>query len=248
MTVQSPSLDYPIVIPFIRTPELTVDRFMAEIERVLQSNEDFVIDESLMFEVTLVDMPNGGAQKRCKYVDTGRFLEDKRCVIRIQNDDDLCCARAIITAKAKLDKHEKWENIRKGYEPQGHLAKELHEAACVVPGECGIEDIKKFQNVLVDYQINAVSGEHFNSIIYTGPQADKKVYLYYHDNHYDVITSMSAFLGRSYFCTQCNKGYDHTEKHICNNVCHNCRKVHEVCDEAWIECDACNRFSRSSMF
>lgn len=37
---------------------------MAESERVLQSNEDFVIDESLLFEITLVDMPKGGAQKR----------------------------------------------------------------------------------------------------------------------------------------------------------------------------------------
>lgn len=49
MTVQTASLDYPIVIPFVKTPELTVDRFMAEIERVLQSNEDFVIDETLLF-------------------------------------------------------------------------------------------------------------------------------------------------------------------------------------------------------
>ncbi len=109
MTVQSPSIDYPIVIPFMKVTELSADRFMAEIERVLQSNEDFVIDESLIFEVTLVDMPNGGVGKRCKFVNTEKFLHDKRCFIRIQNDDDLCCTRAIITAKAKLDKHEKME-------------------------------------------------------------------------------------------------------------------------------------------
>lgn len=76
---------------------------MAEIERVLQSKEDFVIDESLIFEVTLVDMPEGGAHKRCKFVNTDTFLVNKTCILQIQNDDDLCCARAIVTTNARLD-------------------------------------------------------------------------------------------------------------------------------------------------
>jgi hypothetical protein len=35
---------------------------------------------------------------RYHYVDTERFLKDKRCIIQIQNKDDMCCARAIVTA------------------------------------------------------------------------------------------------------------------------------------------------------
>jgi hypothetical protein len=35
-----------------------------------------------------------------------RFLKDKRCIIQKQNKDDMCCARAIVTAKAKIDGHE----------------------------------------------------------------------------------------------------------------------------------------------
>ena len=76
LTVQSPSLDYPIVIPFVRTPELTVDRFMAEIESVLQSNEDFMIDESLLFEIIL-EMPIGGVGKRCTFVNMDTFQMNK---------------------------------------------------------------------------------------------------------------------------------------------------------------------------
>ena len=98
LTVQSPSLDYPIVIPFLKIPNLTSDRFMSEIERVIQSNEDFVIDSGLIIEVTLVDMLKGGVHKRCKFVNTDKFLKDKKCIIRILNNDDLCCARAIVTA------------------------------------------------------------------------------------------------------------------------------------------------------
>jgi fatty acid desaturase len=56
-----------------------------------------------------------------------------------------------------------------------------------------IEDVKTFQRFLVGYQIHVISREHFNGIVYHGPTADKKIYLYYHDNHYDVITSMTVF-------------------------------------------------------
>ena len=101
MTIQSPSLGYPIVIPMDKLSTLTTDRFMAELERVLQSNEEFVLDESLIFEVTLCDMPEGGTVKLCKYLNTEKFLKDKKCIIRIQNKDELCCARAIITTKAQ---------------------------------------------------------------------------------------------------------------------------------------------------
>jgi len=242
LTVQTPSLDYPIVIPFMKVIELTVDRFMSEIERVLQSNEDFVIDESLLFDVTLVDMPNGGAQKRCKFINTEKFLADKKCIIRIQNDDDLCCARAIVTAKARLDKHDKWESIRKGFKIQEQLAKQLHDTASVPLGKCGVDEVKRFQNNLPGYQIHVISQEHFNGIIYAGPEAANKIFLYYHDGHYDVITSMSAFLSRNYFCIKCNKGYDHKEDHKCYNVCHACRKVHDEVDGDWTHCDVCNRY------
>ncbi|XP_052759785.1 actin-like isoform X1 [Mya arenaria] len=53
---------------------------------------------------------------------------------------------------------------------------------------------------------------------------------------------MPAFLGRSYFCTECQKGYDHKEKHKCNNVCHSCYKIHESSKDDWIHCAYCNRF------
>ena len=243
LVVQSRSLDYPIVIPFLKVSDLTADRFMSELERVLQSNEDFTIDESLIFEVTIVDMPKGGVGKRCKYVNQGKFLKDKKCILRIQNNDDLCCARAIVTAKARLDQHPKWESIRKGYEPQQTLASALHETAKVTKTECGIEEIKKIQAVLDGYQLHIISKEHFNGIIYSGPEAEKKLYLYYHDNHYDVITSMAAFLTKNYFCTKCQKGYDHQEQHKCNNACHMCCKIHDNdLAEPWLYCSICNRY------
>ena len=39
-----------------------------------------------------------------KYVNLEKFLREKQCIIQIINKDELCCARAIVTAKARLEK------------------------------------------------------------------------------------------------------------------------------------------------
>jgi hypothetical protein len=83
--------------------------------------------------------------------------------------------------EAKIDGHEQWNSIQRGRRIQEELALELHTKAGVPLHQCGIEDVKAFQRFLVGYQIHVISREHFNGIVYHGPTADKKIYLYYHD-------------------------------------------------------------------
>ena len=170
----------------------------------------------------------------------------KKCFITIKDKDELCCTRAIVTAKAKLDSHPNWESIRHGGRIQGNLAAQLHEKVGVQRGSCGIPEIKKFQDVLPGYQIVLISKERFNAIIYKGPEAPKRIYLYYYDNHYGIITTMTGFLGRNYYCTSCNKGYDHEEHHNCKVTCSCCyRRGCQVAEGTWIiwkSCPDCDRF------
>jgi hypothetical protein len=65
---------------------------------------------------------------------------------------------------------------------QARLARDLHQKACVPIATCGIDEVKLFQTYLSDYQINIVSKEHQNSIIFSGPEKDKMIYLFLHDN------------------------------------------------------------------
>jgi hypothetical protein len=142
VTLECSDLDFPIRLPFMQMNQLTSELLLAEIERVLQSNDQFVLDHCVQLNITHVSLPKGGTRKRCDYVDTERFLKDKRCIIQIQNKDDMCCARAIVTAKAKL-------------------ALELHTKAGVPLHQCGIEDVKTFQRFLAGYQIrNRLSWTH----------------------------------------------------------------------------------------
>jgi hypothetical protein len=71
-------------------------------EAVVVVYEQFVLDHCVQLNITHVSLPKGGTGKKCDYVDTERFLKDKLCIIQIQNKDIMCCARAIVTAKARL--------------------------------------------------------------------------------------------------------------------------------------------------
>ncbi|CAC5414093.1 unnamed protein product [Mytilus coruscus] len=189
-------------------------------------------DNTLEIEKTHVELPTGGTKKPSNNTDQVRFLKTKQCILSIKNKDEICCARAFVTAKANIDKHEKWHGIRQGRKLQEHLAIELHTLANVPLHICGIEEINKFQAVMPVYQIHVISKEHFNGVIFQGPKAEKTMYLYFHDEHFDVITSMPPFLSRSYYCHTCKKGYQHKEEHRCNNICTSCHKIHNKRDTA----------------
>ena len=240
ITMDNPELDYPITLPFMSRSTLTVDRLLSEIERVLQSYEQFVLDETFGIELVHVHMTKGSGQKRKPYVDIVKLLSDKRSIIQIKNSDELCCARALVTALARVQNHPRWESIRKGRKIQETLAKELHEKAGVPLTACGIPEIKLFQKALPDIQIHVLSKEHFNSVIYQGPEGGTPIYLYSHDQHYDIITKITGFLNRSYFCFQCKKGYNNKERHSCNDPCHFCKHIHNDKEEDWMHCKQCN--------
>ena len=112
------------------------------------------------------------------------------------------------TTIALQEKHPEWNSIRSGCKQRRLLAERLHQKAGVREGLCGLTEVAKFQAVVDGYQIIVLSAKHFNAIVYEGPRREKQIYLYHHENHFDVITSVSSFLGRGYWCLECKKGYD----------------------------------------
>ena len=166
--------------------------------------------------------------------------------------NSLCLARAIVTDIARQDKDPEWNSIWQGRKEQRLLAQQLHLRASVQEGLCGIPEVDKFQKVIDNYQIIVLSAKHFNAIVYKGPRREKQIYLYHYVNHFDIITSVSSFLGRSYWCLECMKGYNEKEKHRCSKVCKCC--FTEGCvgitqKAAWQECGTCHRiFARDECY
>ncbi|XP_070551552.1 uncharacterized protein [Ptychodera flava] len=109
ITLESPSLPYQIWLPFSPVQELTVDRVLGEIERVLQSYEEFTLDENVYINFIHVHMPVGTGKKwGWRPVNIARRLRLMKSIIRITNTDELCCARAIVTATAHINHINSW--------------------------------------------------------------------------------------------------------------------------------------------
>ena len=155
-------------------------------------------------------------------------------------------ARALVVAKAKVDDDPQYKSIDKHQRPmQTRLAQELHANADVPLGPCGIKEAKRFQVYLTEYQINIVSKEYNNKIVYSGPNKDKRIYLYMHNNHYDVITKMPGFFARTYYCHECKKAYNNLETRLCPNTC-KCCGSRPICPElSWMPCNNCDRMFKS---
>ena len=248
--LRSDQLQTPISIPFLPLEELTTERVFSQLEKVIQSNEEFRLNDTVTVDIIHVEMPQGSGRSKRTTLDIREYLKKKGSVITINNKDDFCLARALAVGIARIEKDPRYGQIRdsRGY-IQLDRALDLHQAANVPLGPCGMDEVKLFQQHLTNYQIIVVSGDHNNCIIYPPqpPGTDEKptINLYYHNNHFDVITSIPGFLNRCYFCHRCHKPYDHTTDHVCPTACRSCRGFGCVYEAGGIVCDECDRLFKN---
>ena len=248
--LRSEQLEKPISLPFMPVERLNTERVYSQIERVIQSNQEFRLNDTVTIDINHVKSPVGSGRKKRTTYNIDDYLDEKKSVVRIQNKDDLCLARALVVGIAKVDKDPRYKQIKKSDRPvQREKALALHQAANVPLGPCGLNEVALFQQYLTDYQIRVISGDHSNSIIYPpqplGTDEKKHLTLYFHGNHFDTINSVPGFLNRNYFCFRCDKAYDHTTDHLCTNMCRCCRGFGCVWENGGIVCRECKRLFKS---
>ena len=246
--LSSNQLQTPIAIPFCSLEELTTEKVLSHVEKVVQSNEEFRLNTTVNIDVIRVEMPQGSGRSKRTILNIRDHLKKKGSVIPINNKDNLCLARALAVSIARIENDPRYNSIRDSrWAMQRERAFDLHEAANVPLGPCGLNEVDLFQQHLVNYQIIVVSGDQNNAIIYplrprTNPNPEKSIYLYYQANHFDVITSLPGFLNAHYFCHVCYKPYDVTTDHLCKGMCHSCRGFGCVIQDNGMTCNECDRF------
>jgi len=210
-----------------------LDTYLQSLAAKLNSNEEFTPDDTFTMETTFIHTPGPGRGNGKKYKPSNAAVRGivKRSRITIKNQDNLCCARAIVTMKARVDvgpNDRDYKNLRDGYPVQTTRAQELHRSACVPEGPCGIPELKQFQAALPDYQIKVMSVDPPYMIIYKGPTpSDKIIRLLKEGEHYNGCSSFSGFMNKSYFCDECNRGFDHDDiqHHPCKGKwCPSCKR------------------------
>ncbi|XP_032241520.2 uncharacterized protein LOC116620088 [Nematostella vectensis] len=273
VTFSADSLTNPIAMSYQRRSQITAQRAVAEIETVLQSNQQFLFDGEFDVHVIHTRMPAGAGKRGGKRgrnngslytADLDTWRREKGSVIQIHSVDDMCMAQAIVVGVACVTGDPDFRKLYHTRKDRGrynamqvHRARALHLAAGVPFGPCGIPEAKRFQGHLAasKIELNIVSREHANTVIFCGDLPDPlhRVYLYLARGHYDYIKSMTAVLGRSYFCTACKKGYNNV-RHACVNICNGCGELDcsppaPPADQGhkwvWRHCGDCNRYFRT---
>ena len=209
-----------------------LDALFDRLAQALNSNEEFEMDDSFQLSITQVHhAPQGtGKPRRGKpgHPTMKLLTSQKRRVIRINNKDELCCARALVVAKARVDQHPKWSSIRQGGKIQRTLALELRHEANVPLGPCSYDALTAFSAApsLANYQIILVDAHWSFHITTFGDTQDKQLILLHDHGHYDVITRLPGFFGSSYVCAHCWKPYNTEGEHRCNKKkqCGACRQ------------------------
>ena len=216
-----------------------LDELLATLAGKLNSNEAFNPDRGFQVDVVFVSMPDPGTGHRKKH-NPGRMCLDrenrkKRCIITIKNTDELCCSRAIVTMRTYCHKEDGvdalrlWDSLKKGYPVQQQQAKELHQQAGVPEGPCGVPELQQFQHALgPQYQLVVMLRIKPFDLIFIGPEAPHQIRLLKSNDHFDGLTSFPAFLNRSYYCVDCQRGFNTND--IANHSCEGRR------------CSSCGRF------
>ena len=249
--LSSNQLQTPIALPFCPLEELTTEKVLSHVEKVVQSNEEFRLDNTVNIDIIRVEMPQGSGRLKRTTLNIREYLKKKSSAIPITNKDNLCLARALVVSIARIEKDPRFAWVRRVESAvQRERAYDLHEAANVPLGPCGLKEVDLFQHHLVNYQIIVVSGDHNNAIIYppqppANPNPEKSIYLYYQTDHFDVITKLPGFLNKNYFCHACHKGYDHTTDHLCDGMCQSCRGFGCTIEDNGITCQECHRLFKN---
>ena len=216
-----------------------MDEMLSNLANKLNSNQSFNIRDGFNVQVVFVALPGPASGHRKKH-NPGRMCLDrenkkKRCIVTIKNTDQLCCARAIVTMRSYCHKNEgvdgfrQWENLKRGLPVQEHQAKELHQQAGVAEGPCGVTELHQFQQALgPSYQLLVMTRIKPFVLIFKGAEAPNKIRLLKSNDHFDGLTSFPAFLNRSYYCVECQRGFNTDDR--ANHICKGRR------------CSACGRF------
>ena len=123
-----------------------VDQALRNMAGKLNSNEEFSPEDGFQLDLVFVNHPTCAGRPRKRQVglkNLQRVFDKKRCIVKIQNEDDSCVAQSIVTMRAWADWQDKKEHCqdkeeihqayndyeyltrKNGHRKQGELAKTL---------------------------------------------------------------------------------------------------------------------------
>lgn len=241
----------PLYVSFRRVDQLCSQVILSCLEKVAQSNGNFLSANKLQITVQHVASPRGFGRIKLKGTTFAEFCRQKSGILVVKNENNMCLAYALCLARARVNDEQHFFRLQTCSTVLDEEARELCEEAGVdLSNGGGLQELRKFQIYLSEYLITVYDNRKGNSIIYSGRNSrcvDKKhLNLIFENNHFNVILSLTAAFSCSYFCEDCHVGYSNRTHHRkCPVLCPCCLSKPK-CDENLlnIKCMTCNRYFR----
>lgn len=99
-----------------------------------------------------------------------------------------------------------WENLRNARPVQAQQVRALHEQASVPEGPCSLEELRRVLSP--HYQLLVMCRTKHLFLVFKDPDAPHQIRLLKPNDYYDGCTSFPAFVNRSYWCVNCEKGFN----------------------------------------
>ncbi|KAJ8914447.1 hypothetical protein NQ315_011388 [Exocentrus adspersus] len=236
-------------ISFRPVKNVTYEDVWRVISSVYQSNSKGLNTSTFCLSVTSVKMPAGRGNKRGR--DYNTFQEEslaRRGVITITNNDNKCLPRALVVAKAYVDKDPEFNQVRRdiGKLQTQRAIQLIEDAAVSIPDAgCGIVELEQFQSHLAGYRIVVYQyGSKGRGLLFKGIADGPSLNLLYYEGHYNVITSLTSSFCCGYFCEECHVPYNTKGKHRCQASCGACLQTPACPQGIKVACFDCKRSFR----
>ena len=228
--ISQPHLESAIIVPPTYLEDLDSETILRKIDEVMYSAGSIPADEEIEINAAVVEFLSGSGRLAMLNIETDKI--NKKALVTIQNNDNLCLPRAILVGFSHLwYKRNPNENTARNYNRMrdGRCNFQRDEAIAMrkevgIPDRPGtIEDVYLYEEYL-QVSIVVIGARADNQKVYPGTTkfADK-IYLYHSgeppNTHFDTIVKVNALLTTSYYCDHCDKGFQNRNSHTCAYWC-----------------------------
>lgn len=237
---------------FRRYDQYTPDVILNGLEKVLQSNMRFFLDDCLVVKVDHVAMPVGyGSRTHIGKTTADYFKLHKRSIYNpslAPEHSTMCLAVSLVVAKAYATDTNQFNffTYSQNYNDLIDAAKLLCDNANTDLKYGGsIDEIIKFQDFLgSEYRITVFSSRDGKNLYFKSIHNDYKftINLLLDCEHYSVVLKPTAAFATAYFCDHCCVGYTTQYGHKkCSIKCNCCFKTPPCPKDINVTCNDCNR-------
>lgn len=255
----------PLYMSLVRADQLVPDLIFKRIMQVYGSNKEFFINGYLEAIFDHIRMPHGAGRIARSFGQTNADFILNKCSFmkytipkaRKYNKYrtlGYCLPFALVIAKAfaEYSIHDKstrkvnhYKKYQKGFKCLISAAKEMCKEAKVTINSwgCSLDEVKKFQEILPDYQIVIYGGKSKSPVYYDAAYTGKRTLcIMLHQNHYTAMRNVQGCFGGKYLCPDCHSHATLKSKHKCKYACTQCfAKPKCSTVEPLIACKQCNR-------